>query len=124
MFYEDPTQSARSRNYFEPDIYVPSVTLNWQLSERTTLQWIFSGVFGARCSVEFEGFADRPDTIDAVTLEYKPRAVNIDNFNSRTSELRLLHLLLNVPIKIWRMHSDIVPKLEFQEGPLPGLSTS
>jgi Fe(3+) dicitrate transport protein len=91
MFYADPRQGTRTRNYFSPDIYVPSLTLNWQLNDRTSLQWIVSGLFGARNSVEFEGFADRPDTIDATTLEYKLRAVNIDNFNSRTSELRLLH---------------------------------
>lgn len=91
MFYDDPRQATRSRNYFSPDIYVPSLTLNWQVGERTSLQWIVSGLFGARNSVEFEGFADKPDTIDAVTLEYKNRAVNIDHFNSKTSELRMLH---------------------------------
>ncbi len=91
MFYADPRQSTRTRNYFSPDIYVPSVTLNWEISDRTTMQWILSGLFGARNSVEFEGFADRVDAIDPVTLEYKPRVVNIDNFNSKTSELRLIH---------------------------------
>ena len=108
MFYENPTQSTRTRNYFEPDIYVPSMTLNWQISERTSLQWIVSGLFGARSSVEFEGFADRQDTIDAATLAYKPRAVNIDNFNSRTSELRLLH-----HYEIGRMHSVLSAGLRY-----------
>jgi Fe(3+) dicitrate transport protein len=91
MFYADPRQATRTRNYFNPDIYVPSLTLHWQVNEATTLQWIVSGVFGARNSVEFEGFATKADVIDPVTLQYAPRAVNIDNFNSRTSELRLLH---------------------------------
>jgi len=91
MFYADPRQSTRTRNYFNPDIYVPSLTLNWQVNEVTTLQWIVSGIFGARNSVEFEGFATKADVIDPVTLQYAVRAVNIDNFNSRTSELRLLH---------------------------------
>ncbi|MBK9105607.1 MAG: TonB-dependent receptor [Saprospiraceae bacterium] len=91
MFYADPRQATRSRNYFNPDIYVPSMTLNWQVSPATSVQWIVSGLFGARNSVEFEGFADKQDVIDPVTLQYKPRAVNIDNFNSKTSELRILH---------------------------------
>ena len=91
MFYADPTQATRSRNYFSPDIYVPSLTFDWKLSHRTSLQWVASGVFGNRSSVEFEGFADRPDVIDPVTLQYKNRNVNIDNFNSRSSEIRLLH---------------------------------
>ncbi len=91
MFYVDPRQSTRSRNYYNPDIYVPSFTLNWKINTRTSLQWIVSGLFGARNSVEFEGFATKPDVIDPVTLQYANRIVNIDNFNSRTSELRLLH---------------------------------
>lgn len=91
MFYANPRQSTRSRNYFNPDIYVPSLTLDWQLSNKTTLNWIVSGVFGKRNSVEFEGFADKADAIDPLTLQYKPRVVNIDQFNTKTTELRLLH---------------------------------
>jgi Fe(3+) dicitrate transport protein len=91
MFYADPRQSTRTRNYFNPDIYVPSLTLNWKMNARTSLEWIVSGLFGSRNSVEFEGFATKADVIDPVTLQYANRAVNIDNFNSKTSELRLLH---------------------------------
>ena len=53
--------------------------------------WVVSGVFGNRNSLQFEGFADRVDLIDPVTQQYKTRVVDIDVFNSRTSELRLLH---------------------------------
>lgn len=91
MFLENPRQATRSRNFFNPDIYVPSLTLDWKISDRTTLNWIVSGVFGSRNSVEFEGFADRADLIDPTTLNYKPRTVNIDRFNTKTTELRLLH---------------------------------
>ena len=91
MFKVDPRQATRTRNYFSPDMYIPSLTMEWQINDQTEMQWIVSGVFGARNSVEFEGFANIPDVIDPVTLQYKPRLVNIDNFNSRTSELRLLH---------------------------------
>jgi len=91
MFNENPQQSTRFRNYFSPDIYIPSLTLNWNIDEQTTLSWVVSGVFGKRNSVEFEGFADRADVIDPETMQYKNRNVNIDQFKSRTTELRLLH---------------------------------
>jgi Fe(3+) dicitrate transport protein len=91
MFLENPRQSTRSRNYFEPDIYVPSLTLEYAMSPKTRLQWVASGVFGNRNSVEFEGFADKADVIDPETLAYKPRTVNIDRFNSKNTEIRLLH---------------------------------
>ncbi|GAB4011367.1 TonB-dependent receptor [Spirosoma migulaei] len=91
MFAQDPRQSTRSRNYFNPDIYIPSLKADWQLSDRTRLLWTVSAVLGARNSVQLDAFATVPDTINQVTGQYKARQVDIDNFNSYTSETRLLH---------------------------------
>lgn len=91
MFNANPTMSTRSRNYFSPDIYVPSLALNWKLSEHTKVNITASGVFGSRNSVLFDAFADVPDSINRTTGLYKNRQVDIDNFNSKTIELRLLH---------------------------------
>lgn len=91
MFQSDPRQSTRSRNYFNPEIYVPSVNLDWKLSKRTELVWLTSGVLGNRNSVMFDKPANIKDEIDPITLQYAPRQVDIDNFNSYTSELRLVH---------------------------------
>jgi Fe(3+) dicitrate transport protein len=91
MFLADPRQSTRARNYFNPEITIPSLTLNWQINANTTLNWVVSGVFGKRNSVQFEGFADRRDLVDPLTQQFKNRVVDIDAFNSRTSEMRLLH---------------------------------
>jgi len=91
MFNADPTMSTRSRNYFSPDIYVPSVSLNWKISTKTILNVAASGVFGDRSSVQLDAFANVPDAIDPVTGNYKNRQVDIDQFHSRTIESRLLH---------------------------------
>ncbi|MBK9212608.1 MAG: TonB-dependent receptor [Saprospiraceae bacterium] len=91
MFYANPQQSTRSRNYFSPDIYIPSLNYTWQITKNTMLSCIGSAVLGTRKSVQFIGFADAKDTIDALTREYKPRQVDIDNFNSYTFEARLQH---------------------------------
>jgi Fe(3+) dicitrate transport protein len=90
MFNADPRQSTRSRNYFNPEIYIPSLTADWRISPRTRLQWTVSAVLGARNSVMYDRPATVGDTINAATLEYNPRQVDLDNFNSRTTELRLL----------------------------------
>ncbi|MBK7939866.1 MAG: TonB-dependent receptor [Lewinellaceae bacterium] len=90
MFAADPRQSTRSRNYFNPEIYIPSLTAEWQLSRQTRLQWTVSGIFGERGSVRNDNPATLADTINAATLTYNPRAVDIDRFNSRTTEFRLL----------------------------------
>lgn len=91
MFNADPAMSTRSRNYFSPDIYVPSLTLNWKLSEQTKINLTTSGVFGNRSSVQFDAFANVPDAIDPLTGTYKNRQVDIDRFHSRTIEFRLIH---------------------------------
>ena len=91
MFAADPRQSTRSRNFFNPDIYIPSIVLDWQISPETQLKFTNSGVYGSRNSVMFDAFANVSDTINPATKSYKARQVDIDNFKSFTSELRILH---------------------------------
>ncbi len=91
MFAADPTQATRNRNYFSPDIHVPSITVNWQLSTNTKLQFITSAVLGKRNSVLFDKPTNIADTIVTATQQYNNRQVDIDAFNSYTSELRILH---------------------------------
>ena len=91
MFNADPRASTRSRNYFSPDIYIPSLNLKWKLSDKTKLNATASGVFGDRSSIQLDAFANVPDNIDPATGTYKNRQVDIDHFNSRTVEIRLLH---------------------------------
>ncbi|QKZ13807.1 TonB-dependent receptor family protein [Spirosoma sp. KUDC1026] len=91
LFNQNPRQSTRSRNYFNPDIYVPSLRLNWQLSDQTQLSWTTSAVLGARNSVQFDAFATVSDGVDPTTGRLRNRQVDVDHFNSYTSELRLLH---------------------------------
>lgn len=91
MFYADPRQSSRSRNYYSPDIYIPSIHLDWQVGPQTHITVVTSAVLGSRSSVMFDKPADVVDAIDPATLQYAVRQVDIDNYHSYTSEMRLLH---------------------------------
>lgn len=91
MFAQNPRQATRSRNYFNPDIWVPSLRLDWQISGQTRLMWLASAVLGARNSVMFDALANVPDTLIRATGQPRNRQVDIDNFHSYTTELRLLH---------------------------------
>jgi len=91
MFAENPRASIRSRNFYSPDIYVPSVSFNWSLGNRTKLSWVTSAILGSRNSVMFDKTADVVDKINPFTLQYANRQVDIDNYHSYTSELRVLH---------------------------------
>ncbi len=90
QFAENPTQATRSRNYYSPDITVPSLSVRWKMSRQTELNWSISKIIGDRSSVQFIGGPERRDTLNRQTGEYAPRQVDIDRFNSATSELRLL----------------------------------
>jgi len=90
MFEADPRQSTRARNYFNPEIYVPSLSAEWKISPRTRVSWTSSAVLGERRSVQFDRTANIVDAINPATLQYAGRQVDIDAFNSYTSELRLL----------------------------------
>ncbi len=89
MFDANPRASTRSRNFYSPDILVPSLTLTWtpRATTRATLQ--ASGVFGSRSSVAVGGFANAPDTASLAGV-FSARQVDIDRYDSRTLELRVM----------------------------------
>jgi Fe(3+) dicitrate transport protein len=91
MFHANPQMSTRSRNYYNPDIHVPSFTMDWDFSTSTKIRFTSSAVLGFRNSVMFDKPTTVADTIVSSTLQYNNRQVDIDEFNSYTSELRLLH---------------------------------
>lgn len=91
MFAANPQQSTRSRNYYNPNIHVPSVSVNYKLGSQTKLSLIASSVLGYRNSVMFDRPVNIPDTLSHESLQYANRQVDIDQFNSYTVESRLIH---------------------------------
>lgn len=91
MFIENPRQSTRERNFYQPDIYIPSISLQWNISDNTKLSWTSNVTLGHRSVVQFIGFANIGDTINKTTNQYNPRQVDIDNYNSKASEVKLEH---------------------------------
>jgi Fe(3+) dicitrate transport protein len=90
MFSDDPKASTRSRNFYSPEIHVPSVTVDWKAGAQTQLKLTSSAILGVRNSVLFDKLVTVADVIDPATLQYASRQVDIDNYNSYTTELRLL----------------------------------
>ncbi len=91
LFHVNPRMATRSRNYYNPNIHVPSLTIDWKLSSSTRLVLTSSAVLGSRNSVMFDRPADVQDTLNSATLQYSNRQVDIDNYHSYTTELRVLH---------------------------------
>lgn len=91
QFDANPRLATRTRNYYGPDIVVPSLSAEWTPTPHTRVLSQLSGVFGARNSVQFIGFATARDTVNPLTGTFAPRQVDIDNFASLTGEVRLVH---------------------------------
>lgn len=91
MFYTDPTHSTRARNYFNPEIFVPSLKVEWAINSKTDLLLSTSAVLGDRNSVQFDRPANIPDAINPATIEYAQRQIDMDHFNSYTTEVRASH---------------------------------
>ncbi len=91
MFYVNPQMSTRARNYYNPNIHVPSITMDWKITPSTHIQFSSSAVLGSRNSVMYDKPATIADTIVTTTLQYNNRQVDIDHFNSYTTELRGIH---------------------------------
>jgi len=90
MFNDNPKSSTRARNYYSPIINVPSLFLDWKTGSNSRLEVRSSAVIGSRNSVLFDKPTTTVDVIDPVTLQYANRQVDIDHFNSYTSEIRFL----------------------------------
>jgi len=91
QFEEDPRQATRTRNYYNPDIHVPSLTFDWKAGQHTRIRLTSSAILGARNSVMFDKPANVADTIVTETLQYNNRQVDIDNYHTFMSEVRIMH---------------------------------
>jgi Fe(3+) dicitrate transport protein len=90
QFADNPRQATRTRNYFNPELVLPALSAEWQIGPGTRLSWTASGLLGERRSVQFDRPATVRDTISHSTFAYSERQVDIDRFQSFTTELRLL----------------------------------
>lgn len=90
MYAQDPYQSTRSRNYFQPNHNIPAFSVDYSISPNTLISFKSSMIIGHRNSVMFIKPATVADTISASTLQYAPRTVDLDSYLSTTNELRLL----------------------------------
>lgn len=113
MFHDDPRMSTRSRNYYQPNIHIPSLTADWNITSSTKLRLTTSAVLGVRNSVMFDRPANIADTIVPATLQYNNRQVDIDHFNSYTTELRMLQ-----SYKLFQQTSSLAAGIQYMNNDL------
>lgn len=84
MFTVNPRQSNRNRNYFNPDMYVQGLRLDWKINNSLKFQLSASAILGQRNSVQFIDIPTVKDTLP-------PRIVDRDYYDSYSAEAKLLY---------------------------------
>ncbi|MCY7291263.1 MAG: TonB-dependent receptor, partial [Ferruginibacter sp.] len=88
--YNNPKQSLRSRNWLDIAWTTPALTIVYNVNDKTIWNTKFFGTIGNRSSVGFLQAITIKDTVNASTLQYNNRAVNIDRYRNYGMESRVL----------------------------------
>ena len=83
QFQQNPRQSLRSRNWFSTPWFIPSLSAEYIVNDKTKLSWKTFGTFAERNSV---GFVKAINTAD----DLSNRQVDRDYYTTYGTELRLL----------------------------------
>ncbi len=86
----DAQQSFRSRNWFDITWTTPALIANYKINNKATWNTKLYGTIGDRNSVGFLQPITVADNINATTLAYNNRVVNIDNYRNYGLESRIL----------------------------------
>ena len=87
---QDAKQSFRSRNWFDITWTTPALIANYQINEKTRWNTKLFGTAGNRNSVGFLQSIITNDSINAATLNYNNRVINLDQYRNYGLESRIL----------------------------------
>ncbi|OSZ77113.1 hypothetical protein CAP36_11905 [Chitinophagaceae bacterium IBVUCB2] len=87
---QDAQQSFRSRNWFDITWTTPALIANYQFNEKTRWNTKLFGTIGNRNSVGFLQSITTKDSINATTLNYNSRVVNLDQYRNYGLESRII----------------------------------
>jgi Fe(3+) dicitrate transport protein len=87
---QDAQQSLRSRNWFDITWTTPAIIANYQLNSHTRWNTKLFATIGNRNSVGFLQSITVNDSINAATLNYSNRTVNLDQYRNYGMESRMI----------------------------------
>ena len=87
---QDAQQSFRARNWFDITWTTPALIANYKINEKTLWNTKLFGTIGDRNSVGFLQSITTKDSINAATLNYNNRVVNLDQYRNYGLESRII----------------------------------
>ncbi|MHB8338391.1 MAG: TonB-dependent receptor family protein [Ignavibacteriaceae bacterium] len=91
LFYADPRQSLRSRNWLDSPWNITALHINYKMNDNTSFSFVSSYLFSQR-NLIWRNEDIPPEASDAITssLTYTTRELEREYFNTFTNELRFL----------------------------------
>lgn len=90
QFAQDPTQSLRSRNWFDITWTTPAIIANYQLNASTRWNTKLFATIGNRNSVGYTSAITVKDSINPATGNYNNRVLNADKYRNYALESRII----------------------------------
>lgn len=90
QFAQDPTQSLRSRNWFDITWTTPAIIANYQLNASTRWNTKLFATIGDRNSVGYTSAITIKDSINPATGNYNNRVLNADKYRNYALESRVI----------------------------------
>lgn len=87
---QDAQQSFRSRNWFDITWTTPALIANYQINQKTKWNTKLFATIGNRNSVGFLQAITIRDSVNAATLSYNNRVVNLDQYRNYGLESRII----------------------------------
>ena len=90
QFSKDAYRSTRNRNWFEVQWNMAALNLDYTINAQSRLNFKTFGMIGDRNSIGFMSAHNVADTINASTLQYNNRRVDIDQYRNFGAEMRYI----------------------------------
>jgi len=90
QFAQDPTQSLRSRNWFDITWTTPALIANYQINASTRWNTKLFATIGDRNSVGYTSAITIKDSINPATGNYNNRVLNADKYRNYALESRII----------------------------------
>ena len=90
QFSKDAYRSTRNRNWFEVQWNMAALNLDYTINAQSRLNFKTFGMIGDRNSIGFMSAPNVADTINASTLQYNNRRVDIDQYRNFGAEMRYI----------------------------------
>lgn len=91
MFKANHLQSVRSRNWFNVQFNILSLNADYTITDKSRINVKLFGMRGNRNSIGFLQSPSIKDTINAITLQFNNRRVDVDQYRNAGIELRYIN---------------------------------